>query len=69
MKSKAEKWAEEELEQEIKDSFLEFALLGSLLYKVDEQGNKFRIKRIDSETEFEVKPVFMIDGKLQLDGK
>jgi len=63
-------WAEEELkkiEQEAKDSFLEFALLGSLLYETDEHGNKTRIKRINTETEFEVKPVSIIDGKIQLD--
>lgn len=48
VKDRAEKWAEEVLNNVTIDSdeFLELAILGTLLYKVDENGNKTRIKRM-----------------------
>ncbi len=59
-KDDAEKWAEEQLNNSIEqmsEELLEFMILGSLLYKVDKNGNKTRIKRLDRDTEFEIRPI------------
>lgn len=58
-KEDAEKWAKEQLNnstEEMREELLEFMILGSLLYSVDKNGNKTRIKRLDRDTKFEIKP-------------
>lgn len=65
-------WAEETLakqpkisHEETSNQLLEFMMLRCLIY--DREGNW--IPQLDLNQSFEVKPVSIIDGKMQLDGE
>ena len=67
VKDRAKKWAEEILKQnqtESEEQFKEYIMYGSLLYALNEHGNKVWIKRITGDENFEVKPVSVINGKI-----
>lgn len=70
-KKQAEEWAEKVLEdegfkKELSEQQVELMTLGSLLFSVSDNGEKTWIKRLDSDTKFEIKPVKIIDGKIDL---
>jgi len=67
VKEKALKWAEEILKENqtvSEEQFKEYVMYGSLLYALDEHGNKVWLKRIIGNENFEVKPVSVINGKI-----
>lgn len=68
-KNFARKWAEKTLEKhkddtKISDMFLEQRILGSLLFSVDENGDKTWIPRLEKDTRYEIRPIEVVDGKI-----
>jgi hypothetical protein len=69
-KEKVQKWAEEVIEHnktEFEEQFKEQLIYGSLLYALDEHGNKVWLKRLTGDEKFEVRPVSVINGKIVTD--
>jgi len=67
VKEKALEWAEEMLKEnqtESEEQFKEYVMYGSLLYALDDHGNKVWLKRITGSGNFEFKPVNVINGKI-----
>lgn len=70
-KQQVEKWAEKTLEEtpqteELSEQMKELMLFGSLLYALNEKGEKVWLKRITGDETFEVKPVSVINGQIEL---